>query len=341
MRISVITPCRNESRYIRAFLDTLLAQQLEPGQELEILVADGMSDDGTTAILAEYSAQHPLVRVIENPGRIVSTGLNAAIEASNGELIVRMDAHTTYAPDYIRECVRAIAVSNADNVGGPWVAEGRGWIGRAIASAFRVRFCTGGGKAHDPDYEGEVDTVYLGCWPRRVFAKVGLFDPGLVRNQDDEFNLRLHRAGGKVWQSPRIKSAYSSRGSLKGVFRQYMQYGFWKVAVMRKHAGLASMRQMVPAIFVAANLVLLGLALLQPLFFQLWLAMLALYLVAAFAAATGAARRDGWDLLPVLPLVFLTYHVGYGSGFLWGLLYWPLASSSQAGPSEAFTKLTR
>jgi hypothetical protein len=120
-----------------------------------------------------------------------------------------------------------------------------------------------------------------------------------------------------------------------------MQYGFWKVAVMRKHAGLASMRQMVPAIFVAANLVLLGLALLQPLFFQLWLAMLALYLVAAFAAATGAARRDGWDLLPVLPLVFLTYHVGYGSGFLWGLLYWPLASSSQAGPSEAFTKLTR
>jgi hypothetical protein len=220
------------------------------------------------------------------------------------------------------------------------VAKGNGWMGRAIAAAFRVRFCTGGGKAHDKDYEGEVDTVYLGCWPRHVFLKVGLFDPHLVRNQDDEFNFRLKRAAGKVWQSPRIQSSYSPRASLKALFRQYMQYGFWKVAVMRKHGGLASLRQMVPGVFVAANIVLLALTLLQPVFFQLWFAMLALYLIAAFAAAVGAARRDGWDLLPVLPLVFLTYHVGYGSGFLWGLCYWPLAGSNEGG-REAFTKLTR
>src|SRR6187399_3090677 len=159
MMVSVIVPCRNERGHIREFLDSLLAQDLDPDCEVEILVADGMSDDGTREILREIAAIHSNVRIADNPGRIVSTGLNAAIEASSGDLIIRMDAHTVYAPDYIRECVRASTKSKADNVGGPWVAKGRGLLGRAIASAFRVRFCTGGGKAHDADYEGEVDTV--------------------------------------------------------------------------------------------------------------------------------------------------------------------------------------
>jgi succinoglycan biosynthesis protein ExoA len=342
MRVSVIVPCRNEKRHIREFLDSLLAQELDPGCEIEILVADGMSDDGTRDILREISGLHPNVRVADNPGRIVSTGLNAAIEASSGDLIIRMDAHTVYAPDYIRESMRASATSGADNVGGPWVAKGRGLLGRAIAGAFRVRFCTGGGKAHDADYEGEVDTVYLGCWPRSVFTKVGGFDPDLIRNQDDEFNFRLKRAGSKVWQSPRIKSVYTPRASLKALFRQYMQYGFWKVAVMRKHRAVASWRHMVPLLFVLANLFLLFAAfstVLRAYALIVWGAMLAVYFVGAFAGACGAARRDGWDILPLLPVVFLTYHVAYGTGFLLGLIYWPFGAS-KSGP-ELFTRLTR
>lgn len=338
MRVSVIVPCRNERRHIREFLDSLLAQELDPDCELEILVADGMSDDGTREILREIAVQHPNIRVADNPGRIVSTGLNAAIAASTGGLIIRMDAHTVYAPDYIRECVRASLATHAENVGGPWVAHGRGLLGRAIASAFRVRFCTGGGKAHDADYEGEVDTVYLGCWPREVFDKVGGFDPDLVRNQDDEFNFRLKLAGGKVWQSPRIKSVYTPRASLKALFRQYMQYGYWKVAVMRKHKALASWRHMVPVMFVLANLTLALLVLLptplRPYAFGAWVLMLALYLFGAFASAFGAAKRDGWDLFFLLPVVFLTYHTAYGLGFLRGLM-----SSGKA--SQAFTGLTR
>lgn len=342
MIVSVIVPCRNEKRHIREFLDSLLAQKLEPGYEVEILVADGMSDDGTRDILREITTAHPNVRVADNTGRIVSTGLNAAIEASSGELIVRMDAHTVYAPDYIAECIRASKQSKADNVGGPWVARGNGLLGRAIASAFRVRFCTGGGKAHDANYEGEVDTVYLGCWPRSVFAKVGGFDPELVRNQDDEFNFRLKRAGGKVWQSPCIQSVYTPRASLRALFRQYMQYGFWKVAVMRKHKALASWRHMVPVLFVVANIVLLAAAVfpsfLRPYALGAWVAMLALYLCGALAAAWGAARRDGMDLLPLLPVVFLTYHVSYGWGFLMGLLRRP---GRVASNPELFTRLTR
>jgi glycosyltransferase involved in cell wall biosynthesis len=343
MTVSVIVPCRNERHHIREFLDSLLAQELDADCEVEILVADGMSDDGTREILREISALHPNIRVADNPRRIVSTGLNAAIQASTGDLIIRMDAHTVYATDYIRECVRASASSEADNVGGPWVAKGKGLLGRAIASAFRVRFCTGGGKAHDADYEGEVDTVYLGCWPRSVFSKIGGFDPELVRNQDDEFNFRLKRAGGRVWQAPRIKSIYTPRASLKALFRQYMQYGFWKVAVMRKHRALASWRHMIPVMFVLANLFLLALAAfptaLRPYALAIWSGMLALYFAGAIAAAYGTARRDSWDLFPLLPVVFLTYHVAYGSGFLMGLLYWPFHTGESK--SELFTGLSR
>src|SRR5579872_2184574 len=161
MKVSVIIPCRNEKRHICEFLDSLLAQEMQPGWEMEVLVADGRSDDGTRDVLQQYGRKAPNVRVIDNPGQIVSSGLNAAIAEATGEIVIRMDAHTTYARDYVLECVKTLQESGADNVGGPWVAEGEGWMGRAIAAAFHSRLCTGGGKAHDPGYEGEVDTVYL------------------------------------------------------------------------------------------------------------------------------------------------------------------------------------
>lgn len=345
VKISVIVPCRNEKRHIRTFLDSVLAQELNPRCEIEILVADGMSNDGTREALHDYSLRHPEIRIIDNPEGIVSTGLNRAIRAAAGDLIIRMDVHTTYAPDYIRECVHAAAESGADNVGGPWVATGRGLMGRAIAAAFRMPFCSGGGKAHDPEYAGEIDTVYLGCWPRAVFDKAGLFDPDLVRNQDDEFNFRLRRSGGKIWQSPRIRSSYTPRASLWALFRQYLQYGFWKVAVIRKHRALASWRHLVPLMFVLANLFLLALAALpgglRPWALTAWGALLVVYFAAAAAASIGACRRDGWDLLPLLPIVLLTYHLSYGLGFLSGVVYWPLAGSGRTRPATMFTRLTR
>src|SRR5262249_1054067 len=150
--------------------------------------------------------EDPRLHIVENPGCIVSTGLNTAIEASKGGVIVRMDAHTQFAPDYLRQCIMVLKETHADNVGGPWVAKGTGTVSRSIAVAFQSSFSTGGARVRDADYTGLIDTVYLGCWPRTVFDRIGLFDEELVRNQDDEFNLRLTRASGKIWQSPRIKS---------------------------------------------------------------------------------------------------------------------------------------
>ena len=348
MKISVIIPCRNEKRHIGEFLDSLLAQELEPGWQLEVLVADGLSDDGTRDILRQYSARAPHVRMIDNPGRIVSTGLNAAIAASTGEIVIRMDAHTTYARDYILQSVRVLEESGADNVGGPWVAEGRGLIGKAIAAAFRSPFCTGGGKAHDANYEGEVDTVYLGCWHRRVFDWAGLFDPELVRNQDDEFNFRLRRLGGRIWQSPRIKSSYTPRASLAALFRQYLQYGFWKVAVIRKHRALASWRHAAPVLFVSSIPLSLSLIVLASAFglstvaFALGGALAAglmVYVLACVSSALAFARSLETPALLVLPSVIALYHIAYGLGFLMGVLKPP--GSSTASPARFFTALTR
>lgn len=324
--ISVIMACRNEAAHIRDVLESVLSQEEVPGQTREILIADGMSDDGTREILEAYQQRFPELHILANPGKIVSTGLNAAIQASRGGVILRMDAHTEYAPDYIRRCVEILDASGADNVGGPARTKSRGWLGKAIAAAYHSRFACGGARFHDEDYEGLVDTVPYGCWKRSTFERVGFFDEELVRNQDDEFNLRVVRAGGKIWQSPAIVSWYSPRSSLASLFRQYFQYGFWKVHVVRKHRLPASWRHLMPAMFVLANL-LLPLGTIAASLFDLrdlsgmllwtWAGALGLYTAVSVLAAYATARsnRDS-SLLPILPLVFLTYHFSYGLGFL-------------------------
>jgi GT2 family glycosyltransferase len=297
-----------------------------------------MSDDGTRERIVRLAGGDPRVVLIDNPGRAVSGGLNAAIRAARGDVIVRMDVHTDYAPDYIRRCVEILEETGADNVGGPWVAEGKGYTSRAIASAFRSPFAVGGAPGHDPDFEGPVDTIYLGCWRKDLFDRVGLFDEELVRNQDDEFNLRLLRAGGRVWQSPRIRSYYRPRSSLGALFRQYFQYGYWKVRVIRKHGRPASPRHLVPVLFILGAALGWPAGFVHPSLGILYAGTLALYglLVLAFSARSAAA--SGWDLLPVLPAVFFIYHAGYGLGFALGLLDFVVL---RRGARATMTVLTR
>jgi glycosyltransferase involved in cell wall biosynthesis len=214
-RISIVSACRNEREHIRAFVDSLLAQDLS-GFDWEIIVADGASSDGTREALADMATGNPRVMVIDNPGRIASTGLNAAIRAASGEIILRMDAHTEYARDYIQRCVRTLEASGAENVGGPARTKAEGLRGRAIQAAYHSRFSTGGARFHDDNYTGYVDTVTYGCWRKETLLRLGLFDEGLVRNQDDELNLRLIRAGGKIWQS--VSSASHAERSFPPIF---------------------------------------------------------------------------------------------------------------------------
>jgi hypothetical protein len=333
--ISAIVPCRNERAAIEAFCASALTQQLPPDWDMELLVADGMSDDGTRAALAAWAARDARLRVIDNPGRIVSCGLNAALAAARGEVIARLDVHTEFAPDYLAECLAALARTGADNVGGPWVARGQGAMGQAIAAAFQCRWVAGGARSRDRAYEGPVDTVYLGCWPHAVFERFGNFDETLVRNQDDEHNLRLRLHGARLWQSACIHSAYQPRQRLAQLFRQQIQYGYWRPFVMRKHGQPGSLRQLVPALFVLA---LLAAVLALP--WRGWplaglLIAYGLYLSGASCAA--ARQAEGWALLPRLPAVIAAYHLGYGLGTWQGLL--DVLRGSRGG--ERFTRLTR
>ena len=349
MKISVVIPCRNEAQHIGAFLESLGNQEVT-GMGLEILVADGESDDGTGKVLATYCEKDPRVRIVPNPGRIVSTGLNAAIEAAGGDVIVRMDVHTEYAPDYIKTCLEALRSTGAWNVGGAARTRASGTMGRAIAAAYGSPFSTGGARFHDENYEGFVDTVTYGCWRKTTLERLGMFDEALVRNQDDELNLRTIRAGGTIWQSPSIVSWYKPRSSLRALFRQYFQYGYWKVAVIRKHRIPASWRHLVPGLFVSLNIFLFAGA------FAAWLLgyesvfrMLALclglsigsYFIGLLAASAHASRKAGLKAGLMLPIVFATYHVSYGLGFLAGLARGPVLSGRVEPTEDVFSALSR
>jgi succinoglycan biosynthesis protein ExoA len=334
--ISVIVPCRNEAGYIESFLESVYAQQFDRSRfALEVLIADGRSDDGTPTLLEAWRQREPSLVVIDNPRRIVSTGLNAAIQRASGTIIVRMDVHTTYEPDYIAHCADTLLATGAACVGGPWRAIGKTPRQVAIADAFMSRVGSGGALSRNTEYSGPVDTVYLGAWRRETLLGAGGFDEALVRNQDDELNLRLKRAGGVVWQNAAIRSYYVPRDSYGALFRQFSQYGYWKVPVIRKHRLPASPRQLAPFLFVATVAVL---ALASPFLpIARWLgAGLAVAYLLAVAGATGVLARPGHGLRVAAAIVCM--HFGYGTGFGRGLIDFVLL---RRGPSAGATRLTR
>jgi succinoglycan biosynthesis protein ExoA len=325
MMVSIIVPCRNEARYIEAFCRGALAQEVPQGIRLQLVIADGQSDDGTRERLAQLAAQDSRIAWIDNPGRIVSTGLNRALAVAQGEVVVRMDVHTEYAPDYVAQCLAALRQTGADNVGGPWHAvpdQDAGPTAHAVAAAFQSRWVAGGAASRALDHSGWVDTVYLGCWPRASFERFGGFDESLVRNQDDEHNLRITRGGGRVWQSASIRSVYRPRASIAALARQYLQYGYWKPFVMKKHRQAASWRQLVPGLFVAAVLAA-GLAALAGLVAPLAV-LLATYGLAVATMSVLVVReahaRPGFGGAAALrlPLTIMAYHLSYGAGSLLG-----------------------
>jgi len=320
-RVSVVLPCRNESRYLGACLDSILAAGY-PKEHLEILVIDGASTDDTVAIAREYAERHPQVRLLQNPRRIVPTALNIGIRAATGDVIVRMDAHAIYPPEYLPRLVQALEEGDADNVGGCMMTLPADGTARAQAIAIALGHRFGVGNAHfrigarAPRF---VDTVPFGCYRRDLFSRMGLFDEDLVRNQDDEFNFRIQNRGGKVRLVPDIVCYYYARGSLRQLARMYFQYGAFKPLVARKVGRIMTLRQLVPAAFVSA----LGGALLAGLFWPpartIGAAIAALYGVAILGSAARVARSHGFRCAVALTMVFPVLHVSYGVGFLRGL----------------------
>jgi glycosyltransferase involved in cell wall biosynthesis len=321
--VTLILPIRNESAYIEKSLHSLLVQDY-PFDQMEILIADGMSTDDTRAIIQDFAVLHSQlqIHILDNLGKIVPTGINTALGQAKGDIIIRIDGHTLIALDYVRQCVETLQRTGADNVGGKMNAIGNNPFGKAVALATSTPFGIGGGRFHYSDEEEYVDTVYMGAWPRQVFEKIGLFDEELVRDQDDEFNYRLRASGGKILLSPAIKSEYTVRGIPSALWRQYYQYGFWKVRVLQKHPRQMSLRQFVPPVFVLA---LLGSAflVLSPTLLSLSLVIPLLYFFTNLGASLWTVSKRGWRYLLLLPLIFAILHLSYGLGFLVGLVkFW-------------------
>lgn len=312
-------PIRNEDEFIERSLGAVLAQDY-PSERLEVLVVDGMSDDGTRERVQRMLANRSNARLLDNPRRIVSTALNIGLAEARGEVIVRVDGHTIIASDYVRCCVGALAETGADCVGGLMRSVGDTPFGKAAAVATGHPFGVGGSRFHYASEAQEADTVYMGTWPRQVFERVGTFDEELVRNQDDEFSYRLRAARGRIWLDPRIRSTYHTRSSLPALWRQYFQYGYWKVRVFQKVAGSARVRHWVPPLFALAIVGGVPVALLSPSLRPLYVGGLMCYVLVNLAVSAYLARRLELRHALWLPLVFATLHLAYGLGFWGGML---------------------
>lgn len=312
--VSVVMPARNEAAFIEATIASIMAQDY-PGP-IEVIVADGMSDDGTRDILRRLAATDERVRCVDNPTGRTPNGLNLAIDAARGDIIVRCDAHAELPTHYVRTAVEVLEATNAVNVGGIQRAVGTAGMQRAIAYAMSSRIGVGDARFHYGGDAGPVDTVYLGVFRRAALERAGRFDEQLTRNQDYELNIRLRGAGGVVWFDPRLEVIYRPRRSLLSLWRQYYQYGAWKRRVLGMHPESTRLRQLAAPLFVVALLVSAGLAFTPWRRLGLIVPFAYLLVLTLGTVATLVRSRDAAAL--GFPLAVVVMHLAWGIGFLVG-----------------------
>jgi len=322
--VSIVIPVRNEVDNLARTIDACLAQDY--GGPLEVIVADAMSDDGTRSLLERYadadeSDPHPTLdrrrlRIVDNPGRSTPLGLNAAIRAATGDVIVRCDGHAVLPPDYVSRAVATLGATGAGNVGGVQKATGRTPVQRGIARAMSNPVGVGDARFHRGGAAGPVDTVYLGVFTREALDAVGGYDEALERNQDYELNVRLRDAGFVVWFDPGLAVEYIPRGSLRGLWRQYYDYGAWKRRVIGMHPGSLRLRQAAPPALVVV-LAASGLSLATPLRPAGAVILIAYgLLVGAAGIVEAVSTKDAAGLLACPAIAVM--HVAWGVGFILG-----------------------
>jgi cellulose synthase/poly-beta-1,6-N-acetylglucosamine synthase-like glycosyltransferase len=325
--VSVVMAVRNEARHLQHAVGSVLAQEY-PGP-LDVTVALGPSHDGTGEVLAELG-RDARVAAVDNPSGLTAAGLNAAIAASSGTVVARVDGHAVVPPGYLRRAVELLDETGADNVGGIMAAEGVTPFEQAVAAAMSSRFGTGDARFHYGGPAGAVDTVYLGVFRRSALERVGGFDETLVRAQDSELNVRIRETGGTVWFSPELRVRYRPRGSLRAVARQYFEYGRWRRVVARRHPGSLRSRQIAAPATVAACTVGTVIALAgRP---WGWLPALG-YGCGVVLATAVVGRALPLEVTARLPAVFATMHGAWGVGFLTS----PRQLGSRAGPVSLYS----
>jgi succinoglycan biosynthesis protein ExoA len=319
-------PVRNEQESITRSVSSVLAQDYR-ADCLEVLVADGLSDDQTRIIVGEISQRDPRVQLIEYPARLMAAGFNAAFSNARGDVILMLGGHAELSKNYVSRCVSVLEEKRAECVGGVVETVGETMVGKAIALAMSSSFGVGGVDFRIGTTEEKyVDTVAFGAYSREIIDRAGLLDERFVRNQDDEYNYRIRKLGARILLAPDISCRYHSRASLGSLWHQYFAYGYWKVRVMQRHPQQMRPRHFVPMLFVSAMVLSFGIGLFSDVGFWLLCLTAGSYILANLAASVSVARARNWHVLPLLPLTFAVLHISYGLGFLLGAVrfwsYW-------------------
>lgn len=315
--VSVVMPVYNEEKYIGACIDSLLLQDY-PTENMEWIFVDGCSTDKTVELLRSYQEKYPtLIRIYNNPDKIVPYAMNIGIAASKGKYIVRLDAHADYATDYISKCIYYLENTDAENVGGVAETKAKGFMGNAIAKMLSSKFGVGNSQFRTNGESGYVDTVPFGAFKRDVFYKYGGYDERLVRNQDNEMNFRIRKNGGKIYMSSDIHLSYYCRDSVKGISAMARKNGMWNVITMKLCPGSMGVRHFIPLLFVASIIGLGVLGLLHPVFWMLLGAEAVLYLLLDILFSV--KQSTGFKEFLTLLILFPIFHIEYGFGSMVGL----------------------
>jgi len=320
--ISIIIPCRNEERFIEKCLDSLIKQDF-PKENLEILVVDGDSKDKTKDIVKEYIQKYPFIRIIDNKEKYTSFGLNMGIKKAMGDIIIRMDAHAEYEKDYISKCIKYLKEYNADNVGGvlKTIPSNNSSVAKAITICLSHFFGAGGSYFRTGSKKPiEVDTVFGGCYKREVFDKIGLFNEKLIRSQDIELNRRLKASGGKILLVPDITAYYYPQNNLVDFFEHNFVDGIWTIYPLKFGIRIFSLRHLIPLFFTLSlflSLILFPFFPIAILFFDL---IFGIYILLSLFFSVKISIKNGFKYFFLMPIVFLSRHIGYGLGSIWGLI---------------------
>lgn len=332
--VTVVIPCRNEVKGIGNTLHAVFSQDWPP-EKLQVCVVDGLSDDGTLSVLKELQAEYPQLEIIENPQQLTPVAMNLGLQAARGELYWRCDAHQKPAPHYLKTCYQLLQSDpSIGAVGGLTQHIYDSHAGACIAKAMMSPFGVGPGNWRTLQTETDVDSVTAPLYRKDLLLSLGGFDENLIRNQDDELNFRVLKAGYRIVFTPQTTLEYTPRSSFSQLFRQYYQYGYWKVYVNRKHQTVTTKRQLIPAAFVLF-LFCGGLASYFKPLRQMYALILGLYVLLAFVAARMAAPfRFSMGMVRA----FGTLHTAYGLGYLEGL--WRFMVRKQA-PKSRHQRLSR
>lgn len=338
MKIAVVIPCRNEIRNIEECIDAIYASDLPADSRLVVNVVDGLSDDGTAELLESLQKKYAGLQIIRNEKQLTPYAFNLGIYATkDADFYQIIGARQIVSGNYLKKAVESLRNDNSIwCVGGKVINVYLNNESKMIARAMGTSFGMGLGNFRTLNESGLVDTVGTPMYPAWVFEKIGYFDEELIRNQDDDFNFRVIKAGGKILYNNEIALKYYVRGSISQLWKQFMQYGYWKVYVNKKHKAVTTLRQLVPPLFVLFLMLIPFLFLINPLIGFIGLSFLGVYILLGLLV-TGRIAESITEFNRIF-IIFPILHISYGWGYLKGIVAFLIANRK---PNEKYKKMSR